>query len=114
MDLNEDSQLIIQELQVLEHNLNNILMQKQQFQLELGETSNALEEVTKTSEEIYKMVGSIMVKADKKKVTEELTEKKKILELRNESLNKQENLLESKAKELQDKLKTAMEDSQKN
>lgn len=99
----------LQELQVIEHNLQNILMQKQAFQMELSETLNALDEIGRTKDNIYKMVGSIMIKADKEKTIKELEEKKKILELRNSSLDKQEKLLETKAKEVQDELKKAIE-----
>lgn len=109
MDLDEKSKEKLQELQILEHNLQNILMQKQAFQLELNETLNALEEIKKTSDSIYKMVGSIMIKADKEKTLKELEEKKKILQIRNNSLDKQEQLLESKARELQEELRKAIE-----
>lgn len=108
MNLNEESQKIFQELQVLEHNINSLLTQKQSFQLELNETINALEETKKTSGDIYKIVGSIMLKADKEKTIKDLEEKKKILNLRNDSIEKQENLFEKKAKDLQDKLKKEM------
>ena len=99
----------LQELQVIEHNLQNILMQKQAFQMELSEALNALEEISKTKDAIYKMAGSIMIKADKEKTLKELEEKKKILELRNSSLDKQEKLLESKAQEVQNELRKAIE-----
>ena len=105
MNLNEESQKIFQDLQILEHNLGNIIAQKQAFQLELNETLNAIGEIKKTSEEVYKIVGSIMVKADKEKTLNDLEEKKKILELRNSSLDKQEKLFEKKAKDLQESLK---------
>ena len=55
-----EAQQKLQELQVLEHNLQALLMQKQAFQLELNESLNALDEVRKTNDTIYKMVGSIM------------------------------------------------------
>lgn len=113
MEMDKESQQKLQELQILEHNLNNVLMQKQGFQLELNETFNALEEVKKTQDSIYKMVGSIMVKADKEKTLSDLEEKKKVLELRNESLDKQEKLLQTKAKELQEVLKKVFENTAK-
>jgi prefoldin beta subunit len=112
MEMNEESQQSLQELQILEHNMNNVLMQKQAFQLELNETINALEETKKTQDSIYKMAGSIMIRADKEKVLKELEEKKKVLQLRNDSLDKQEKLLETKAKELQNNLRKEMEKNQ--
>jgi prefoldin beta subunit len=109
MEMDQKSQQALQELQILERNMDNLLMQKQAFQLELNETSNALEEVSKTEDSLYKIAGSIMVKADKEKTLKILEEKKKVLELRNESLEKQEKLFESKAKELQETLKKGIE-----
>ena len=109
MDLDKETQQTIQELQILEHNMQNLLMQKQAFQLELNETLNALEEVKKTNDTIYKVTGSIMLKANKDVILKELEEKKKIFELRVEAIEKQEGLLESKAKELQEEAKKALQ-----
>jgi len=107
--LDEEAQHKLQELQILEHNLQNILAQKQVFQMELNESLNALEEVKKSSEQIYKMVGSIIVSVEKNSTIKELEEKKKLLEMRNESLTKQEQLLETKARELQQELKKTLD-----
>lgn len=104
-----ETQQKLQELQVLEHNLQNVLMQKQAFQMELNESLNALEEVKKTNDTIYKMVGSIMVVVKKEETIKSLEEKKKLLELRSESLTKQEHIIESKARELQQDLKSMLE-----
>ena len=98
----------IQQLQMLEQNLQNILMQKQTFQLELNETANAVEEVKKTDDTIYKILGQIMIKSDKEKVLKDLEEKKKLFELRLDSLEKQEKLLGNKAKELQSEAEKLM------
>lgn len=103
--LDSEAQQKLQELQILEHNLQNILAQKQAFQMELNEVLNALEEVKKSEHQIYKMVGSIMVAVEKSVTLNELDEKKKLLEIRNESFSKQEQLLETKARELQQELR---------
>jgi prefoldin beta subunit len=99
MDINQQK---IQEAQMLEQSMNSLLMQRQAFNLELNETLNALEEVKKTDDEIYKLSGSIMLKADKEKVKKELEDKKKILEMRLESIEKQEKLLEKKVIEFKE------------
>ena len=104
-----EAQQKLQELQVLEHNLQALLMQKQAFQLELNESLNALDEVRKTNDTIYKMVGSIMVIVDKNDTIKELEEKKKLLEMRSDSITKQEHLIEAKARELQQEIKKALE-----
>jgi prefoldin beta subunit len=53
---------------------------------------------------IYKSVGSLLVKAEKAKVTTELNERKELLNTRVGVLGKQEERMRSQAKELQTKL----------
>lgn len=95
----------IQELQILEKNLQNLAMQKQAFQLESTESQNALEEIKKTSSDIFKVIGSIMLKAEKDETIKELEEKINLLNLRNSSIEKQEALIEDKAEELKSEIK---------
>lgn len=90
----------IQELQILERNLQSILMQKQAMSIELAETENALDEVSKSNEDIYKLAGSILIKSDKDKIIKELEEKKNIISLRIKSIEKQESFIEEKAEEI--------------
>jgi len=83
----------LQEMQFLEQNLQNILFQKQAFQIELNENSLALKEITKTKDDIFKIVGQLMIKTDKSEIDKELQNKQKILELRIKTLEKQEKTL---------------------
>ena len=105
----EEAQAKFQELQILEQNLQSLLMQKQNSHIELSETSNALEEVRKSNELVYKMIGSIMVVVDKHNTIKELEEKKKILEIRLESVSKQERVIETKARDSQQEIKKLLE-----
>ncbi len=105
MSSEKETEKIIQELQIFEHNLHNLLLQKQAFQLELNETLNASEEVKKTRDEIYKVADNFMIRADKEAVLKELEEKEKVFKLRITTIEKQERLLEVKIKELQDEAK---------
>ena len=66
-DVDKETEKNIQELQILEQNLQSIMMQKQAFQLELSEVENALEELKKSGDEVYKIVGQVMIKAKKAK-----------------------------------------------
>jgi len=93
-------------LQQLQQTLQTVLTQKQQLELELTETEQALGELEKTDENavIYKSIGSLLVKAEKTKVTTELSEHKELLNTRIGVLGKQEERLRSQAKELQAKL----------
>ena len=92
----------IQELQILEQTIHNILLQKQAFQMELSETQSALNEVRGSKDDVYKIIGQMMVKSDKKNITEELSNKEKIIELRLSSIEKQENSLMEKIEKLRE------------
>ncbi|MEK6840580.1 MAG: prefoldin subunit beta [Nanoarchaeota archaeon] len=94
-------EMSIQELQMLEQNLQNIFLQKQAFQIEMRETQAALKELEKSGEEVFKIIGQLMIKTDKKEMKEELVNKEKILDLRIRSFEKQEHTLSEKLSELQ-------------
>jgi len=100
MELDKETQEKIQELQSYEQSLHAILMQRQAFQTELNETENALSEVSDSKDDVFKLVGNIMIKTDKKKTEEELKKKKELLNLRLKSIEKQEESLEKQAEEL--------------
>jgi len=88
--ITKETQEKIQQLQILEQNLQNVLLQKQAFQMELSETENATQEISKTKEDVYKLLGQVMLKVSKEDIEKELSRKKDILSLRMKSLEKQE------------------------
>ena len=90
----------IQELQLLEQSLQNTLMQKQAFQMELSETQAALGELKNSGDEVFKIIGQLMIKSEKSKITDDLENKEKILNLRISTLEKQENSLAEKFENL--------------
>ena len=100
----EDQNRKIQEMQILEQNLQNILMQKQAFQMEIGENSAALKELESSGEEVFKIVGQLMIKAKKPKIKEELENKQKLLELRNKTLSDQEKTLSEQLEKIREEL----------
>ena len=93
-------------LQQVQQGLQSVLGQKQQLELELTETEQALSELEKMDEKaiIYKSIGSLLVKAEKTNVTTELTERKELLNTRIGVLGKQEERLRAQAKDLQARL----------
>ncbi len=86
----------IQELQILEQSLQNVLFQKQAFEMELSETQSAISEINNSSGEVFKIVGQLMIKSDSKKILNELKNKEKLIELRINSLEKQESSFSEK------------------
>ena len=101
----------INRLQQMRMQLQMILQQRQQVELRLKEILEALEELEKTEEKtpIYKSVGAILIKMKgKNEVTKELKSNKESLELRKNSLEKQEGSTKEKLNELQSKVQNAL------
>jgi prefoldin beta subunit len=90
----------IQEMQMLDQNLHQLLLQKQAFQMELSETESAMKEIGKSGDEVFKIIGQLMIKSDKKKIEDELSNKKKLLDLRVKSIEKSETSLAEKIEEI--------------
>jgi len=93
-------------LQQLQQTLQSVLTQKQQVDMEKTEVDQTVAELQKTADEatIYKAIGSLMVKAEKAKINEELVERKELLNTRSTVLARQEERLRSQVKEAQTKL----------
>jgi prefoldin beta subunit len=93
-------------LQQLQQTLQSVLTQKQQVEIELTEIEQAASELQKTADDviIYKAIGTLLVKAEKAKITADLNERKELLNTRTTVLGKQEERLRSQLKDLQAKL----------
>ncbi len=102
----------IKEMQLVEQNLQNILIQKQNFQVQLIDIGSALEEIEKSSEQ-YKIVGPIMVKAEKEDLKKDLKSKKNLFESRLKDLEKQELQFKDRAGKLQAELMKEFEQQTK-
>ena len=93
-------------LQQLQQTLQTVLAQKQQVEMEKTEVEQTVAELQKTADDavIYKATGSLLIKAEKAKVTEELVERKELLDTRSTVLTRQEERIRSQVKEAQTKL----------
>lgn len=94
----------IEEMQILEQNLQSLLYQKQAFQMELSETQSSKKEIEGAEDDVFKIIGQIMIKSDKKKILDDLSSKEKLLELRIKSIEKQENSLLEKLESLKEEV----------
>ena len=101
MTLPKEAQENIQRLQLLEQNLQALNSQKQQFQAQLYELEGALKEL-ETAAQSYKIIGGIMIGVGKETLKSELANKKEMVELRVQTLEKQEKQVREKAKKLQE------------
>jgi prefoldin beta subunit len=100
----QDRDKKIQEMQILEQSLQQILMQKQAFQMEISETEAALKELDNSGEDVYKVIGQLMLKADKKEIKKELETKQKLLKTRIDNLDKQEQEFSKKLEKIRNEI----------
>jgi len=101
----------LERLQQLQSQLQMLQQQRYQVETRLREIDEALEELEKATEKtpIYKSVGSILIKADgKEMVISELKSNKESLNVRKNSLNKQEGQTREKLTELQSKVQNSL------
>jgi len=92
-------------LQQMQQQSQMFMFQKQSVQLQTSEIDNAIKELEKTQEnEVYEIVGTIMLKKDRKELEKALKEKKEVLDLRLTTIDKQLEKIESEARKLQEKV----------
>ncbi len=94
----------IQKMQILQENLQSILMQKQAFQMEMDETLSALKEIENSKDDVYKLVGQLMIKVKREKIKEELANKQKIINSSLERLEAEEEKMSIEFKKARDEL----------
>ena len=101
-----EAQQLLMQLQVFKQQLQAIAMQKEGMHIQKLENSKALEELEKTkdSEEVFKVVGPVLIKSTKKDMEEELTDRNKTIDSRLKTFEKQEKSTTEKAMEIQNKL----------
>ena len=104
----EEKNQKIQQMKILEQNLQNLIMKKQAFQMELSETQSASKEIENSGEEVFKIIGQLMIKTDKSKMKQELSNKEKILDLRTKAIEKQENSLIERLDKMREEVMKAM------
>ena len=114
-DMSQQLKDQLSRFQQMQTQLQMIQQQRYQVESRLKEVEEALEELEKTNDktQIYKSVGSVLIKAKgKKEVVEELESTKESLYLRKNTLNKQEGRTREKLTELQSKVQNAMKVSE--
>lgn len=91
-----------EQLQQIESSLEHISTQKRNFQAQLTEADSALSEIG--SESTFKIIGNIMVKRSGEVTKKELQERKETLSVRINTLEKQEEKLRAKQKDIQENM----------
>ncbi len=101
MELPKEAQEKIKKLQNYEQKIQSLNLQRQKLDSELSEIESALKAIEASKEDVYKIIGNVMVAASKPNIRKELEERKKKLQLRINSLEKQEDELRQVASAIQ-------------
>jgi len=97
--MDKKAQEAMSKLQLLEQNMQQLELQKQQFSAQLMEAENALKEL-ESRPETYKIVGNIMVKSDPTAVSADIKDKQERLKLHISLLDKQEKQITEKTEKI--------------
>jgi len=117
MSSNQQIPPVVQEqlakLQQTQQNFQSVLLQKQHLESEKLETGKALEELKKASDDelVFKHAGTIMIKANKKDLIEELEEQMELAKTKASLLVKQEERLKTTLKEQETKIQEMIKNS---
>lgn len=104
-NLDEETQIKIQEVQIKDQEFQQLILQKRNFKYELDEVDYALKELEKAEGEVSKIVaGAIIIKTDKETLTKELNRKKELIELRLKSIDSEEKELSKEVELLRDEV----------
>ncbi|VVB85384.1 Prefoldin subunit beta [uncultured archaeon] len=98
------------QLQQIQQQAQAIAVQKNQVEITLKETDLALEELEKLDEDavVYRAIGDLMIKTGRDKTRDSLKEKKDTLDLRMQTLARQEERAQTRFQQLQEQLKQAV------
>lgn len=101
----EQMQQVLVQAQSLQQQMQVISAQRESLNLQMIEMGKALEEVSKPSkEEIYKIVGPVLVKTERAKAKKDLEQKKDIITLRLKTLEKTESKIKEQLEEIKNKI----------
>jgi prefoldin beta subunit len=104
--ITEEDKKFLGQFQSYQQQLQSIMIQKENLKLQILEIEKALEELEMSKEkEAYKITGSIMIKKNSTDLKNELKEKKDSFDLRIKTLEKAEERVTNKLKEMEPKLR---------
>lgn len=101
-----EAQESFMQMQMFQQQMQNVVMQRETLHVQKMEGEKALDELgkLKDSDEVFKAVGPILIKAKKSDLEKELKDKMETIDVRMSTLEKQEVKIREKAEEIQKKL----------
>jgi prefoldin beta subunit len=105
-ELTDQQKEMVFQFQTYQQQLQSILIQKESLKLQGMEIDKALEELNATkNDSAYKITGNIIVSKPVDELKKDAEESKEAIEIRIKSLEKTEEKINGKLKELQEKLR---------
>ena len=111
MEIPENIQNQLNQFQQLQQQAQAVTMQVQNVEIQIQETEKALEELKKTDEntEVFKQAGTLLIKVDYADALAEMEDKLETLELRKQTMTRQEERVLKKLEDMQATIQNAMQ-----
>ena len=111
MEIPENIQNQLNQFQQLQQQAQAVTMQVQNVEIQIQETEKALEELKKTddSTEVFKQAGTLLIKVEYADALSEMEEKLETLQLRKQTMTRQEERVMKKLEEMQATIQNAMQ-----
>ncbi len=111
MEIPENIQNQLNQFQQLQQQAQAVTMQVQNVEIQIQETEKALEELKKTddSTEVFKQAGTLLIKVEYADALAEMEDKLETLQLRKQTMSRQEERVLKKLEEMQATIQTAMQ-----
>ena len=111
MEIPENIQEQLNQFQQLQQQAQAVNLQVQNVEVQIQETENALEELKKTDEstEVFKQAGTLLIKVEYADALAEMEDKLDTLNLRKQTMARQEERVMKKLEEMQATIQTAMQ-----
>ena len=110
MEIPENIQNQLNQFQQLQQQAQAVSMQVQNVEIQIQETEKALVELKKTDEntEVFKQAGTLLIKVEYADALAEMEDKLETLQLRKQTMARQEERVVKKLEEMQASIQTAM------
>ncbi len=111
MEIPENIQEQLNQFQQLQQQAQAVTMQVQNVDVQIQETEKALEELKKSDEntEVFKQAGTLLIKVEYSDALADMEDKLETLELRKQTMTRQEERVLKKLQEMQTAIQSAMQ-----
>ena len=111
MEIPENIQQQLNQFQQLQQQAQAVTLQIQNVEVQIQETEKALEELKKTDEntEVFKQAGTLLIKVEYADALADTEDKLETLNLRKQTMSRQEERVMKKLEEMQATIQAAMQ-----